>query len=62
MIFKNVVSAAAPENNHQLFDNYTIDGVLVYIYAIHYNNRNESTISYLGGSDVFASIVYYLLL
>lgn len=27
MIFKNVVSAAAPENNNHLFDYYTIDGV-----------------------------------
>lgn len=53
MIFKNVVSAAAPENNNQLFNNYTIDGV----YVIHYNNWNKSIISYLGGSDVSAIII-----
>lgn len=53
MIFENAVSAAAPENNNQLFDNYTIDGV----YAIHYNNKNKSIISYLRGSDIVAIII-----
>lgn len=52
MIFKNVISTA-PENNNQLFNNYTIDSM----YVIHYNNRNKSIISYLGGSDVVAIII-----